>query len=196
MPILANALIERIDVDRDRYLGLINRCKYAILMKEGDDTYRAYETKDPSVPGLEDCRLLIVTLNDRDIIYSCYFKVVEHPFFGSRVVQVEVRSDEPGTARFVMQRFFLKHYGALRTDISHTPAGRKMWERFIETNQCNFYIADLPIDANTELGRRNQDANNVEQFYHLRRLTTDDVIWHDNRRGNVSVIYATNASIL
>ena len=195
MPILANALIEKLEVDYDRYCDLLQGTQCGYLLKTHTDTFVAYDVKDTAIPGLEDCRLLLVRLKD-EIVYSCYYKVVDNPFFGKRVVQVEVRTVSHGLARLVMSQYFLKRFDAIRTDISNTPAGRKMWEKFIGTDQYEFYIAELSIDARTELGRRNQNANSVESILNLRRLTTDDVIWHDNRRGNVSVIYATNASIL
>jgi len=195
MPILANALIDKIEVDHDRYCDLLRYEKYVRLIHGDNATFTAYEIVDTAVPGLEDCKLLLVA-DMCEVVYACYYKVANHPTFGQRVVQVEVRTDVPGLARLIMSQYFLQRYVSIRTDISNTPAGRKMWEKFIKADQQEFYIADLPIDANTELGRHNQNANNVETVNNLRRLTTDDVIWHDNRRGNVSVVYATNASIL
>lgn len=196
MPILANALIEKIEVDHDRYCDLLQNETCVRLVHGDNATFAAFEVVDTAVPGLEDCKLLLLA-DMYEVVYACYYKVAVHPIFGKRVVQVEVRTEVPGLARLVMSQYFLQRFDSLRTDISNTPAGRKMWEKFIKnSNEQEIYIADLSIDANTELGRRNQDANTVEEIQNLRRLTSDDVIWHDNRRGNVSVVYATHASIL
>lgn len=189
MPILANALDVPIEVDQPRYTQLIKGCRH-IDVVDFDMRYYLYDVQDVYVPGLENCRLCLLT-DGRDVLYSCYYNLVTHPQLGKRIVQVEVRCDVPGLARHMMG-YYLEKYDTLRTEITHTPAGRNMWLRFMENAKYDFLMASLAIDATTEKGLNNQNSALPENFYNLR---TADVTkaWHDNKQ-DVVVIYAIKES--
>lgn len=198
MPILANAVLEQIGNDVDRYEDILNSqtCAYRGSITYDGVIYTAVEISDTEINGLDDCRLLLLYSQQDGIVYSCYFKHVTTETFGHRVVQVEVRCTVPGLARAAMSEYFMLHYDSLRTDISNTPAGRKMWERFIRQDGFNFYLADITIDLRTENGAHNQDAYRPEIYQNLRHYNADEQIWHDNRKGDVIVVYATNEKLL
>lgn len=198
MPILADSILEPIGYDIDRYNNILDSqtCAYRGGITLGGVFYTAVEICDTEINGLENCRLLLLYSIDEGIVYSCYFKHVMTKTFGHRVVQVEVRCTVPGLARAAMSEYFMRHYDSLRTDISNTPAGRKMWERFISQDGFNFYLSDLTIDLRNEQGAHNQDAYQPEIYQNLRHYNADEQIWHDNRKGDVIVVYATNEKLL
>lgn len=196
MPILANALIAKLDDDVARYQQIIetDSMNCGTLVHDGV-TYNIREFQDTEIAGLEDCRVRTLSVRD-EIVYSCYFKFVRSMMFGTRVVQVEVRTQVPGLARAVMRNQILERGWCMRSDISNTPAGRKMWERFIQQGEFNFYLADLSIDLRTPDGALNQDANQLEIIHSLRPYDANEKVWHDNRQGDVIVIYATTERLL
>jgi hypothetical protein len=198
MPILANALIAPLEDDIDRYAQIIGDDSINCGVMEHDGiTYEMREFQDTEITGLEDCRVRTLNVYGTDeIVYSCYFKSVRSPTFGQRVVQVEVRTQVPGLARAVMRNQILQRGRCLRSDISNTPAGRKMWERFIQQGDFNFYLADLSIDLRKPYGAHNQDANQIEIFQNLRPYDAKEKVWHDNRQGDVIVVYATTERLL
>lgn len=197
MPILANTIIATLEDDADRYTDMLIASTVSDVLEHDGAVYDVYSSlSDKEIPGLEDCSLMVLTDSDNTIVYSCYYKLVGTRVFGKRIVQVEVRCSVPGLARAVMERLVQKGL-TLRTDISNTPAGRKMWERFIQQSGFNFYLAELTIDLRAPQGFINQDANQPEIYKNLRRLSPDEEVWHPNRKsGYVTVVYATKEKLL
>ena len=197
MPILANTVIATLEDDADRYADMLVNARVYSVVKFDGNAYDLYAgLSDTEIDGLEDCTLMLLTDADNAVVYSCYYKVASAPKFGIRVVQVEVRCSVPGLARHMMQRM-VNNGHVIRTDISNTPAGRKMWERFIQQNDFEYFIADLSIDLRKPYGHTNQDANQNEIYENLRKLEAGEEIWHPNRKsGYVSVVYATKVSPL
>lgn len=195
MPILADPFAIPLSDDEVRYAFLQPDApdfKYSFR----NETLIGYLLKDETI---EDTELLLLYDSDNTLLYSCYFKTAHHPKLGERVVQVEVRSTEPGLARDVMANYFLKHYDAIRCDIQTTMAGLRMWDKFRKQHpEFNFYVGWLGIDLRTEHGEKNQDANQPEIFDAFWKLNGTQILslQDTNRLGSVSVIYATNASIL
>lgn len=193
MPILANPFAIPLSDDEVRYAFLQPDApdfKYSFR----NETLIGYLLKDETI---EDTELLLLYNDDNELLYSCYFKVAHHPKLGERVVQVEVRCVEPGLARDVMANYFLKHYDSIRCDIQTTMAGLRMWDKFVKSTDFKFYVGWLGIDLRTAHGENNQDANRAEIFDSFGPLNKPVLFYQDtNRLGSVSVIYATNASIL
>lgn len=203
MPILANTVIASLEEDIPRYEKIIAREGTKQWGQGVEHDGKFYDVlsdyKDTAIPGLEDCNLMLLRDAARNIVYSCYYKLVGIRGIGTRIVQVEVRCNVPGLARAAMHYFMHFPNAALRTDISNTPAGRKMWERFIAQRGYgyHFHLAELLIDLRTPFGATNQDANQVETFENLRHYSPDEEIWHPNRKsGYVTVVYATKESLL
>lgn len=197
MPILANTIIATLEEDADRYTDMLIESTVSDVLEHDGAVYDVYANlSDKEIPGLEDCALMVLTDSDNAIVYSCYYKLIGTQVFGKRIVQVEVRCSVPGLARVVMERLVQKGL-TVRTDISNTPAGRKMWERFIQQSGFNFYLAELTIDLRAPQGFINQDANQPEIYKNLRHLSPDEEIWHPNRKsGYVTVVYATKEKLL
>lgn len=200
MPILANAELPLLEQDIERYNYILNTqtCAYTGgIVHEGIE-YKTVEISDTEINGLEDCRVLVMysTPGDGEIVYSCYFRRAVIPVLGRRVVQIEVRCNIPGLARAAMSQYFLKRYNAVRTDISNTPSGMRMWKRFIKQGKHNFYLADVSIDMRGPHGEHNQNANLPEIYQNLRNYNAGEKIWHDNRKGDVVVVYATKGKLL
>lgn len=204
MPILADALVEPIKDDEGRYLQMIadgdlEESEPFGFMGIG---YKLYVGTDRYVPGLSNCRL-VVLFKGEDCVYSCYFKMAENQYFGNRVVQVEVRQSPklPGLARSMMRNYFLRFYDSIRTDLSSTPQGRNMWQQFYtdyrKAGDVYFYQGLVNIDLRKSDGSNNQDASCPEVVTHLRAMRNACTVlregmWHDNKEGNVIVIYASN----
>jgi hypothetical protein len=194
MPILADPFAIPLSDDEVRYAFLQPDApdfKYSF----GTMSLIGYLLKDETI---EDTELLLLYDDDTVLVYSCYFKVAHHHTLGERVVQVEVRSTLPGLARDVMANYFLKHYDSIRCDIQTTMAGLRMWDKFVKSTDFHFYVGWLGIDSRTAHGLQNQNANQPETFDAFWALKDKSVmsLQDTNRLGSVSVIYATNASIL
>lgn len=200
MPILANASLPMLELDIDRYEHILNTqtCMYRGGAYHEDTYYKFVEISDTEINGLEDCRVLLAYADSTNggIVYSCYFRQAKTSKFGQRVVQVEVRCTVPGLAREIMREYFMRHYDTLRTDISNTPSGRRMWEKFVLDAGQHYYLADVSIDLRKPYGASNQDANQPEIYQNLRPYNADEMIWHDNRQDAVVVVYATNEKLL
>ena len=202
MPIFADPLYETIEDDADRYRQLIadgELVEAGVFMMYRAIGYRIYLGADRSVGNsLSTCRLMVLT-KGHDIVYSCYYKVAENEYFGNRAVQVEVRQAPhlPGLARAVMRHYFLTEFDSLRTDLSGTEAGKKMWRQFYKEyrKELYFYKGFVNIDMRQPYGSINQDAACSERATHLKPMCNGasmrDELWHDNKQGNVVVIYAS-----
>ncbi len=204
MPILADALVEPIKEDEGRYLQMIAD---GDLLENGPFAYegigyKLYVGTDRYIAGLSGCRLLVL-FKGNDCVYSCYYKLAENQYFGNRAVQVEVRQSPklPGLARHVMRYYFLRHYDSIRTDLSSTPQGRSMWQQFYidhrKEKELFFYQGTVNIDLRKSDGSNNQDASCPEVVTHLRAMRNACTVlregmWHDNKQGNIIVIYASN----
>lgn len=204
MPILADALVEPIKEDEGRYLQMIAD---GDLEENGLFTfkgigYKLFVGTDRHIQGLSGCRLIVLFKGD-DCVYSCYYKMAENQYFGNRVVQIEVRQAQslPGLARHVMRNYFLRHYDSIRTDLSSTPQGRNMWQQFYidhrKEKELFFYQGLVNIDLRKSDGSNNQDASCPELVFDVRAMRNACTVlregmWHDNKQGNVVVIYASN----
>lgn len=198
MPILAEVVVDAIKEDESRYRSMIKsgELKLDRIFVHDGIGYNLYLGKDNYIAALANCRLIALFKGD-DCVYSCYYKMAETPHFGKRVVQVEVRQSGSmvGLARNIMLNYFLKHYDSIRTDLSNTKSGLKMWQTFFGEQRHNlyFYNARINIDLRQPNGAINQDATCAEYPAHIRRVHTKELPvqwWHDNREGNVHVVYA------
>lgn len=202
MPILTNDLTEKIVEDEQRYFQMINSGE---LVPDGVFAYymaipyKVYLGVDRHIGNsLSTCRLMVLVKGE-DVVYSCYYKVAENEYFGRRVVQVEVRQspDLPGLARSVMRHYWLRNFDAIRTDLSGTNSGQTMWKQFFAhyKKELHFYKGLVNIDLRLSNGSDNQDPACPERVTHLktmRSINYFDGMWHSNKDGNVSVIYASN----
>jgi hypothetical protein len=203
MPILADPLYESIEDDADRYRQLIadgELVEAGVFAMYRAIPYKIYLGADRLVGNsLAQCRLLVLT-KGHDIVYSCYYKVAENEYFGNRAVQVEVRQAPhlPGLARSMMRHYFLREFDALRTDLSGTAAGREMWRSFYKQyrKELYFFKGHVNIDLRLSNGSNNQDAACPDRVTHLKHIengcSVRDEMWHDNKDGNVVVLYASN----
>nr|DAF93603.1 MAG TPA: hypothetical protein [Myoviridae sp. ctshb19] len=203
MPILADNVVETLASEESRYLEMIDRGE---LVETGVFAYhkaipfKIFMGTDHYVGEvLAACRLLVL-VKGQDVVYACYYKTAENEYFGNRVVQVEVRQSPawPGLARAMMRHHFLRHFDAVRTDISGTHDGRRMWQKLYADyrKELYFYQGRLNIDLRTSSGDNNQDAACPDRVTHIKSLKTGvamrDEMWHDNKLGNVVVIYMAN----
>lgn len=204
MPILADVLVESIKEDEARYLQMIADGE---LESMGHHVFRGIGYKlfvgtDRHIESLSRCRL-VVLFKGEDCVYSCYYKMAENEYFGNRVVQVEVRQipSLPGLARHMMFDYFLRNFDSIRTDLSSTAQGRAMWQSFYaeyrKTPDLHFYQGRINIDMRQPDGMNNQDAACPEVVTKLRSMHNGCTVlregmWHDNKQGNVVVIYASN----
>lgn len=200
MPILADVLVETLKDDEPRYLQMIESGElvYDRKIVAMARVYQLYVGVDRYVESLSNCRL-VVLLKDGECVYSCYYKVAHSPYFGNRVVQTEVRQapGRPGIARSMMKNYFLKDYDCIRTDLGSTTQGMKMWQTFYDDfrHELFFYKAQVNIDLRTSDGLSNQDASYTEVARRVGRIRLGRLHpnwWHDNKAGNVCVIYASN----
>jgi len=203
MPILADAVVETIADDEERYRQLIasgDLEQVGVYAYYKAVPYKLYLGTDRMIGNsLSTCRLLVLAKGD-EFVYSCYYKVAENEYFGQRAVQLEVRQAPHlrGLARNVMRNYFLLKFDALRTDLSGTPCGRHMWQEFYKEfrKDYHFYHGFVNIDLRTSHGDNNQEAACPDRVTHIKSLKTGvamrDELWHDNKAGNVTVIYISN----
>uniref|UniRef100_A0AB39CDT9 Uncharacterized protein n=1 Tax=Pseudomonas phage HRDY3 TaxID=3236930 RepID=A0AB39CDT9_9VIRU len=206
MPILADSVQETIEDDAERYLQMVASGELrpaGVFAMYKAIPFRMYLGTDRLIGNsLATCRLLVLTKGD-EIVYSCYYKVAENEYFATRAVQVEVRQTPryPGLARAVMRHHFMREFDSLRTDLSGTECGRNMWRQFYKDyrKELHFYKGFVNIDLRKSDGSNNQDAACPDKVTHLKHMKTGsslrDEMWHDNKDGNVVVIYATKVPL-